>query len=342
MNVDKSPVMPDTQKMMQQAIKQQRKAQRRDLRRSMSFAAWSVCGMLLCANVLVILLQVFGMLTSPAQSLTVGMSSEMYYLMQCVAVAVGTPLSFVVFAVVKEIDFSDYLRFERVKFGRSLLYIGFGVLICMLANFPAQMLSEWITDAGYTDITLSLPSASSPVAAVAFAMGIAVLPPLAEEFAFRGIVLSHLRRHGDFLAVMVSALLFALVHGNVVQIPFAFLAGIALGVAYVKTNNLVVPIVIHMINNGLSVATQLILEYAGAEAANTISGAAMLILLFLGCVSVIIMLVKTIRGDDLLHLDRAKDNLVHPLGRLWVCLSSSGFLVLLGYTVLSCAVSLMV
>lgn len=342
MNVDKGPVLPDTQKMMRQAVKQRRRAQRRDLRRSMSFAAWSVCGMLLCANVLVILLQAFGILTAPAHDLTAGVSSEMYYLMQCVAVAVGTPLSFVVFAVAKEIDFSDYLRFERVKFGRSLLYIGFGVLVCMLANFPAQMLSDWITDAGYSDITQSLPSVSSPVAAAAFAVGIAVLPPLAEEFAFRGIVLSHLRRHGEFLAVLVSALLFALVHGNVVQIPFAFLAGIALGVAYVKTNNLLVPIVIHLLNNGLSVATQLIAEYAGAEAANIISGAAALVFLVLGSVSVLIMLIQTVRGDDLLHLEKPKDNAVRPLGRLWVCVSSSGFLVLLGYTVLSCVLGLMV
>ena len=342
MNVEREPVMPDVQKIMQQTAKRKRKAERRDLRRSMSFASWAVCGMLLCANVLVILLQVFGMLVSPSHNLSVGMSSELYYMMQCVATAVGTPLSFFVFAVVKEVDFSDYLRFRKVKFGHSLLYIGFGVLVCMLANFPAQMLSEWITDAGYTDITTSMPSIDSPLAAVAFAAGIAVLPPIAEEFAFRGIVLSHLRRHGDFLAVMVSALLFALVHGNVVQIPFAFFAGIALGVAYVKTNNLLVPIVIHLLNNGLSVVVQLALVYGGENLANMVSVFGMLALLIFGGVSVVIMLVKTVRGHDMLRLDAPKETNVSPLGRLWVCLSSSGFLVLLGYTVLSCVMSLMV
>ena len=82
--------------------------------------------------------------------------------------------------------------------------------------------------------------------------GAVIVAPLAEEFAMRGIVMGSLRKFGDNFAVIVSAILFGLMHGNLVQIPFAFVVGLALGYAVIKTGSITTGILIHFINNFLA------------------------------------------------------------------------------------------
>ena len=56
-----------------------------------------------------------------------------------------------------------------------------------------------------------------------------ILGPIAEEILFRGLVLRSLRPYGKKFAIVVSAILFGLFHGNLLQAPFAFVVGLVLG-----------------------------------------------------------------------------------------------------------------
>ena len=49
----------------------------------------------------------------------------------------------------------------------------------------------------------------------------AVLPAVSEEFLFRGILYNTYRKTSPILGVFLSALFFALLHGNFNQIPYA-------------------------------------------------------------------------------------------------------------------------
>lgn len=53
-------------------------------------------------------------------------------------------------------------------------------------------------------------------------------------------------------AILLSALIFGIIHGNPAQIPFAILMGIALGTVYYRTGSLVPCIFMHVLNNSLS------------------------------------------------------------------------------------------
>ena len=85
----------------------------------------------------------------------------------------------------------------------------------------------------------------------------AVLPALIEEFAMRGVVMQSLRKYGDWFAIIMSSLVFALLHGNMVQIPFAFIAGIAIGYAVTVTGSMWTGILIHFLNNLASIIMQI-------------------------------------------------------------------------------------
>ena len=74
--------------------------------------------------------------------------------------------------------------------------------------------------------------------------------PRVEEIIFRGAVLRGLEKHGQRFAILVSALLFGLFHGNIIQSPYAFVVGLVLGYVTVKYN-IVWAMVLHMINNML-------------------------------------------------------------------------------------------
>lgn len=80
----------------------------------------------------------------------------------------------------------------------------------------------------------------------------AVIPALVEEFAMRGVVLGMLRKFGDMPAILITAIIFGIIHGNFVQIPFAFCVGLVLGIITVVCNSIWPAVAVHFINNSLA------------------------------------------------------------------------------------------
>lgn len=77
-----------------------------------------------------------------------------------------------------------------------------------------------------------------------------VIAPIKEEFLMRGIICNGLsKRYSNKVAILVSAFMFALIHFNIQQGVNAFLLGVILGYAYLKTKSLYLTIFLHMLNN---------------------------------------------------------------------------------------------
>lgn len=86
---------------------------------------------------------------------------------------------------------------------------------------------------------------------------VGVLVPIAEEMVFRGAILrtlltlcGHRWRWG---AILLSALLFGLAHGNMAQLLNATLLGCLLGWLYYRSGSIAPGIVFHMVNNSVAV-----------------------------------------------------------------------------------------
>ncbi len=110
----------------------------------------------------------------------------------------------------------------------------------------------------------------------------AVVPGLMEEFACRGLILGLLRKYGDGFAILVSAMLFGLMHGNFDQMPFAFMVGLALGYIVVQTNSLWIAIAVHAANNFVSVAFTYLLSGLSENVQNLIYSVYLMAALALG------------------------------------------------------------
>lgn len=77
-----------------------------------------------------------------------------------------------------------------------------------------------------------------------------VMGPIMEELLFRGIILGLLEKvKKGWFAVIFSALLFGIAHIAFVQVVYTFLMGLIAGAIYLKTRNILWPIIIHITIN---------------------------------------------------------------------------------------------
>ena len=77
-----------------------------------------------------------------------------------------------------------------------------------------------------------------------------IVSPVAEEIVFRGIVYNRMhRQYGKWIAIIGSALLFGVYHGNVVQALYGFILGVLIAVMYEKYGSFAVPVILHSAAN---------------------------------------------------------------------------------------------
>lgn len=101
-----------------------------------------------------------------------------------------------------------------------------------------------------------------------------IIGPIAEEMLFRKGIISSLLRNAQqdskksktfmgtpLYAMLISSVLFALVHGNPIQMIGGFCVGLYLSFIYVKTHNLTMPVLCHIFNNLSSVILFYILPH---------------------------------------------------------------------------------
>lgn len=138
-----------------------------------------------------------------------------------------------------------------------LLILG-GMAMCFAGNILTSILVTVFSGAGIDFASYEQAASQSvPLPQNILQLGLmvlhmAVFPAVFEEFAFRGVVLQSLRKYGDWFAILVSAVFFGLVHGNMTQMPFAMIAGVALGYIVTVTGSLWLGVLLHFINNFIS------------------------------------------------------------------------------------------
>lgn len=73
--------------------------------------------------------------------------------------------------------------------------------------------------------------------------------PIMEELLFRKTLIDRTAQFGEGISILFSGLVFGLFHGNLVQFGYAFLLGVFFGFIYIKTKNIVYPIILHVVIN---------------------------------------------------------------------------------------------
>ena len=117
----------------------------------------------------------------------------------------------------------------------------------LLCSFILVPLEGLFSQAGYNfDQAISL--ASDPSIYFSSLVYSVIIAPLMEELFFRGLIMKKMQPYGKTFAIVVAALLFALMHQNIVQLPVTFAMGLLFGYITVEYS-LGAAIGLHLLNN---------------------------------------------------------------------------------------------
>ena len=172
-----------------------------------------------------------------------------------------TSISFIVpFVLITKLFFrekiSNVISTDKPKCSVQMLLCLFVLSLgfCYVGNQSSHAVSLFMDNVfGVTPVMADFPDAVNWFDIIFSVVSIAIIPALLEEFAFRGAILGFLKRFGKINAIIISSILFAIMHGNFVQIPFAFFVGLALGFITIATDSIWPAIIVHAFNNFLSI-----------------------------------------------------------------------------------------
>lgn len=172
-----------------------------------------------------------------------------------------------------------------------LLSIPFGLMLCFAGDYVSSVISTVFESIGIT--LTSVPEYEIPTSGpelFLFAFSTIVPPAIIEEFALRSVTMQPLRKYGDIWAIVMTALVFGLMHRNAVQGIFAFIAGVVFGYITVATNSIWPAVIVHALNNGFSVLLNVLMEI-NEETANNVYALIMSIVLVSGILSAVLFFV---------------------------------------------------
>lgn len=149
---------------------------------------------------------------------------------------------------------------------KSLRFVLMGLGIDFIGTLLVSVIiTPWI-DPGFSNVNDEAIISMSKTHTALFAFCTVVLVPIAEEMVFRGVVFGTLCKKSPRLALFVSVLIFASIHlldyigtADWKTLLVCFIqylpAGFALAGAYAMSENIVTPILMHIISNAIAMVT---------------------------------------------------------------------------------------
>lgn len=111
---------------------------------------------------------------------------------------------------------------------------------------------------GYTPVVSNIEINNFGVYLV-YVITTCVAPALFEEMLFRGTIESGFKSFGKKFAVVISAFIFMIMHGNPDQTIHQFIVGLILGYLFIESGNLWLGVIVHFFNNFISITATFIM-----------------------------------------------------------------------------------
>lgn len=174
------------------------------------------------------------------------------------------PLALYTIVVTRRQDGSLLKDFGVKRIGAKNWLCTAALSVCMIAvtsgvSFVWQLALSMI---GYTHTSSSTDYSSVGVLFEQLAL-VAVLPAIFEEVAHRGLIYAGYRECG-YKFVLVSALLFSLMHQNIVQTGYTFVDGAVMALVMYYTGSIFPAMFMHFANNAYSVFSGYVEQNGGA------------------------------------------------------------------------------
>ncbi len=186
----------------------------------------------------------------------------------------------------------DYGR-NRITFSQTMLSILLGISAFLLSTGIGGFMSLLAETLGLPEMTAPLPRMQG-WRAIASVIVVCVVPAIAEEQLFRGVLLNAWRPFGRRKAILLSSVLFALMHGDPVAIPSVFALAWLLGSLSYSTGSVYPSMTLHMTNNFIAlVLNELLLQNSSlADSPAVSTGEALLTCSLYTCIGLLFTIIN--------------------------------------------------
>lgn len=162
-------------------------------------------------------------------------------------------------------SFKTYINFSSIKLKNGLILFGFGIFLNILTVGILTIVSEVfpITEQMeyYTELMEPLMLGNPILVFIA----LVISAPLFEEIALRGVIFNDFKKAVPmWVALIIQAVFFGLMHLNWVQGIYAFFLGLILGLIYHYYRSIWMPILVHLSYN----LTSTMMNYFVSDDAN--------------------------------------------------------------------------
>ena len=190
----------------------------------------------------------------PAVFVSMGMSEEElshlfhspWFLIVQQLLLLLTPLLLWVYA--KRESFKNFLKLEPLDFTNALIIAGIALLIQ-----PAMMFMSGLTGLFFPNVISDVVVGIMDYPFWIVLLAIAVTPSIVEEIVFRGYVQTQYEGFGIKKAAIISGLFFGIIHMNLQQFFYAFIAGIVFAYIVYYTRSIIAGMLAHFVMNGSQV-----------------------------------------------------------------------------------------
>lgn len=155
----------------------------------------------------------------------------------------------------------------------KLLVVFFGLFygVSMFSSSLIEFIEQSLKLIGVNPIQPDYQVPNSIFEIIIFVISMTFMPAIFEELFFRGLILHNLRRFGDTFAIIVSSLLFGFVHQTIPQAINAVILGLLFGFFVVKSGSLWTSIILHFINNSITVVALIYKKYGAYDLSYTVN-----------------------------------------------------------------------
>jgi len=157
----------------------------------------------------------------------------------------------VFYAKIKGIGYGAKMNF--LSFKGSRVIFSFCMLICLCTGvILIALLFQYIGLAGikYSLVeTYAMRLSNRGLPILYRCAAYAVLPAFAEEFLYRGVVLTEYKQSGFFISVIFSSLLFAFGQFSMASFPAFLFVGLMMGVVYYVSESFIITVVVRLAFN---------------------------------------------------------------------------------------------
>ena len=146
-------------------------------------------------------------------------------------------------------ELSDRLGIRRISI-RNILFI---ICLAIIVNFAIQSVQLLFPESMRSDMVSSLESDFLNGKSLIGFLAVVIFAPMSEELLFRGLLFGELKKSTNtYIAGFLQAVLFGIMHGNIIWGLIAFLSAVFYAFLFERFNSIFAPLVGHMSVNLLA------------------------------------------------------------------------------------------